>query len=42
MKTQDILLFDEQLTDEESIIQKSARDYCQNELLPRTLLTSNG
>tara|TARA_B100000212_G_scaffold341656_1_gene325495 strand:+ start:1711 stop:2868 length:1158 start_codon:yes stop_codon:yes gene_type:complete len=35
MKTQDILLFDEQLTDEESIIQKSARDYCQNELLPR-------
>tara|TARA_B100000900_G_scaffold392212_1_gene387494 strand:- start:2250 stop:3407 length:1158 start_codon:yes stop_codon:yes gene_type:complete len=35
MKTQDILLFDEQLTDEESIIQKSARDYCQKELLPR-------
>ena len=35
MKTQDILLFDEQLTDEESIIQKSARDYCQNELMPR-------
>ena len=35
MKIQDILLFDEQLTDEELIIQKSARDYCQNELLPR-------
>ena len=35
MKIQDILLFDEQLTDEESIIQKSARDYCQKELLPR-------
>ena len=35
MKIQDILLFDEQLTDEELIIQKSAKDYCQNELLPR-------
>ena len=35
MKIQDILLFDEQLTDEELIIQKSARDYCQTELLPR-------
>ena len=35
MKIQDILLFDEQLTNEESIIQKSARDYCQKELLPR-------
>ena len=35
MKIQDILLFDEQLTDEELIIQKSARDYCQNEILPR-------
>ena len=35
MKIQDILLFDEQLTDEELIIQKSARDYCQKELLPR-------
>ena len=35
MKIQDILLFDEQLPDEELIIQKSARDFCQNELLPR-------
>ena len=35
MKIQDILLFDDQLTDEELIIQKSARDYCQKELLPR-------
>ena len=35
MKIKDILLFDEQLTDEELIIQKSARDFCQNELLPR-------
>ena len=34
-KIQDILLFDEQLSDEELIIQKSARDYCQKELLPR-------
>ena len=32
MKIQDILLFDDQLTDEELIIQKSARDYCQKEL----------
>ena len=35
MKIKDILLFDQQLTDEELIIQKSARDFCQNELLPR-------
>ena len=35
MKIQDILLFDEQLTDEELIIQKSARDYCQKDRLPR-------
>ena len=40
MKIQDILLFDEQLTDEELIIQKSARDYCQKELLPR-ITTAN-
>ncbi len=37
MKIQDILLFDDQLTDEELIIQKSARDYCQKELLPRII-----
>ena len=35
MKIQDLLLFGEQLTDEELIIQKSARDYCQKELFPR-------
>ena len=35
MQIQDILLFDEQLTEEELIVQKSARDYCQRELLPR-------
>ena len=35
MKIQDILLFNEQLTEEELIVQKSARDYCQKELLPR-------
>ena len=35
MKIQDILLFDDQLSDEELIIQKSARDYCQKELLSR-------
>jgi glutaryl-CoA dehydrogenase len=37
MTIQDILLLDEQLTDEELSIQKSARDYCQNELMPRIL-----
>ncbi len=41
MKIQDILLFDDQLTDEELIIQKSARDYCQKELLPR-ITDANG
>ncbi len=35
MKIKDILLFDEQLSEEELIVQKSARDYCQNELMPR-------
>jgi glutaryl-CoA dehydrogenase len=37
MKTQDILLFDEQLSEEEISIQNSARDYCQSELMPRIL-----
>jgi len=37
MTIQDILLLDEQLTDEELSIQKSARDYCQKELMPRIL-----
>ena len=35
--SQDILLFDEQLSSEELAIQKSARDYCQSELMPRIL-----
>ena len=37
MKTQDILLFDEQLSEEEISIKNSARDYCQSELMPRIL-----
>ena len=35
MQIQDILLFEEQLSEEELIIHKSAKDYCQNQLLPR-------
>ena len=41
MTIQDILLLDEQLTDEELSIQKSARDYCQKELMPRILDTNS-
>ena len=37
MKIQDILLFDNQLSEEELSIQKSARDYCQSDLMPRIL-----
>ena len=37
MNDLDILLFDDQLTEEELIIKKSARDYCQSELMPRIL-----
>ena len=37
MAIQDILLLDDQLTDEELSIQKSARDYCQKELMPGIL-----
>ena len=37
MNIQDILLLDNQLTDEELSIQKSARDYCQKELMPGIL-----
>ena len=37
MSNKDILLFENQLTDEELIIQKSARDYCQSQLMPRIL-----
>jgi glutaryl-CoA dehydrogenase len=37
MEIQDILLFEEQLSEEELIIHKSAKDYCQNQLLPRII-----
>ena len=37
MQIQDILLFEEQLSEEELIIHKSAKDYCQNQLLPRII-----
>ena len=37
MTTKDILLFDEQLTDDELSIKNSARDYCQEKLMPRIL-----
>ena len=35
MELQDILLFNDQLSEEELIIHRSAREYCQQELLPR-------
>ena len=37
MTIKDIFLFDEQLSSDELIIQESARDYCQSELMPRIL-----
>ena len=37
MKTYDILLLDDLLSEEELSIQKTARDYCQNHLMPRIL-----
>ena len=37
MSSTDILLFESQLTDEELIIQKSAKNYCQSKLMPRIL-----
>ena len=37
MNTHDILLLEEQLSDEELSIQNTARDYCQYELMPRIL-----
>ena len=37
MKITDTLLFNQQLTDEEAIVQKSAMDYCQKELQPRII-----
>ena len=37
MNNTDILLFEDQLSDEELLIQKSTREYCQSELMPRIL-----
>ena len=37
MTINDILLFDDQLTEEELSIKNSARDYCQDKLMPRIL-----
>ena len=37
MTIKDILLFDEQLNDDELSIKNSARDYCQEKLMPRIL-----
>ena len=37
MNTHDILLLEEQLSDEELSILNTARDYCQSELMPRIL-----
>ena len=37
MSNLDILLFDDQLSEEELIIKISAKDYCQSELMPRIL-----
>jgi len=37
MEIEDILLFEDQLSEEELIILKSAKDYCQNQLLPRII-----
>ena len=34
-KLPDLLLFDKQLSEEELAIQKTARDYCDNSLMPR-------
>ena len=37
MSNLDILLFDDQLSEQELIIKSSAKDYCQSELMPRIL-----
>lgn len=37
MTIQDILLFDQQLSEEETSIKDTAREYCQSELMPRIL-----
>ena len=34
-KLPDLLLFDQQLTEEELAIQKTVRDYCDKSLMPR-------
>ena len=34
-KLPDLLLFDQQLSEEELAIQKTARDYCDSSLMPR-------
>ena len=37
MKIKDILLFENQLSEEELAVMNSARDYCQKELMPRII-----
>ena len=37
MPTKDILLFDDQLTEDELSIKNSTHDYCQDKLMPRIL-----
>ena len=37
MTTKDILLFDDQLTEDELSIKNTAHDYCQDKLMPRIL-----
>ena len=39
-KWDDALLFDDQLTEEERMVRDSARDYCQEQLMPRVLLAN--
>ena len=40
MNTHDILLLEEQLSEEELSIQNTSRDYCQSELMPRILMAN--
>ena len=37
MSTQDILLLNDLLSDEELSIQQTTRDFCQNQLMPRII-----
>ncbi len=39
-KWDDALLFDDQLSEEERMVRDSARDYCQDKLMPRVLLAN--